>query len=1644
MQEQKHDFHRQGSQGMPIFDSQLFKSIRDGDQQLSKDKLLTIIKLFIEMIATIEESHKKNQILASVNPDIFVAKSALGHDAMINVQISKKVAITTKEHPDLYLLTYISPEQTGRMGRTIDYRSNYYSLGVTMYELITGQKPFMADSMLEMMHCHIAKNPIAPDHINPGIPKAISNIIMKLMEKEPERRYQSSSGIICDLKRCMGAIRSFGVVADFELGRDDWSNKFQIPQKLYGREKERKIIQQLYEQVLESGSQILLVGGCAGVGKTAMIQEMFRSTTEVDVFFASGKAEQLQVNTPYFVFTQITRELTRMLLQESDLMLDQWKRRLLKALNNNGQLIIDLVPELRLIIGEQDEVKELEPTENRNRFLTTFGNFFKSFARKEQPLAVFLDDFQWCDQASLELVKYLLTFGELDSLIIVIGYRDNEIQENHPLNCSLGELQKMSQASSLIVKALDQKHVAQIIIDTVHCNQEKAEILARLIHRKTQGNPFFVRSLLLHLHTDHFIYYKEDNHQWEWDEAEIQNMTISDNIVDFMIGQILKLPLQTQVLLKVGALIGSIFDLKLLMTVQNMNEQEIIDHLKEAVDREIIIPGNNYYELSLADDKRTFRFAHDRIQQACEALIQPEIKKQLHLKIGNSIRQNLPVDQVKDQAIQIVCHLNEGLDLIAEREERLMVLRLNLWASQKAKAATSFQLARQYIEKAISLLPDNSWSQDYQLTFEIIKTYAECAYLNKEYKLAEAQIEILMKQAKTAIDQAEIRLMQSVLYRYLGQLDQVIYYGVLGLRLLGVRLPFKPGFHLVIKELALAKGLLLGKSTEQLLHAAPLKNDKVKLIIRIMSELSSVTYNGGNVNLFLFSTLKSLSLTLKYGNSQEAVSIYSGYGVLLAVLGDLKGSYQFHKLALKLVETEERAKFRAGVLFAYGFLGYAWSESFQDVDQWFKKALEDALRFGDHYQVVLAGTFMYAFKADMDLRLLTQKAMEQVPLIRQTNNQYGYSMSFLFINRWLNYLGLTDHQFSLDVSQQTQEQNGGMGIIGSEEQCLKNFRETNSLSGIGVYYKEKMYIHYLYDDYTKALDYLAESDKYLKYHAGTPYVVECRICSFLVLAANFAGMKGEASRKALKRLKREYKYVKAWSSYCPDNFLHLQLLLQAELARIEGKIDQALEYYEVAAETAARNGFLRDEALTNELAAKMFLAQGRHRQAAFFMSEAFQGYQRWGAAAKVRQLADKYHDLLKLPGNNISTVEKMAVQNIDLIAIISAYQAVAKEVQLPDLLRKIMKIVVENSGAQKAYLLLKEEPGWKIEAAFFTGEDEIEVLQAVNLKEAEELLPQAVINFCIHTGEAVVLRDAARQGEFQQDVYIEKNQTKSLIAMPIKNQGMITGILYLENNLAKAIFTDSQVEILQLLATQFSISIRNVQLFSNLIATKEELHRSTEELLRSEIAFLQAQIKPHFLYNTLNTIAAFSLDEPQMTRDLLANLSAFLRGSFDFKNRDKLVTLQKELELVEAYLFIEKARFGKRLNIVYDLEDQIICLLPPLIIQPLVENAVQHGLAAQKNGGTVKISVHRKEESVIISVTDDGVGIPEDVFEKCQNGSEGSGVALKNINMRLVRLYGHGLEIERMSGGGTRAVIQIPMVRMAQSSQSNASLESQY
>jgi len=1624
--------------GIPIMDAPIFKSIQQGDKQLTVAKLQWILEIFIKMAEVIGRIHECNLIHKDINPANFIFLPDSNWVNILDFGLATKLERFGNEmcHAQVMegSLPYISPEQTGRMDRTIDYRTDFYSLGISMYELITGQKPFTVDDPLELVHCHIAGTPIPPHDVNPDIPMMVSVIIMKLMEKAPEQRYRSAAGLTHDLKKCLDSLSSSDTVEYFEIGVNDVSSKFQIPQKLYGRDGEREKLEQVYAKVTDGVSRVLLVGGYSGVGKTSVIQEICRPIAEFEGFFAGGKCEQFQRNTPYFVFSQAIKELVETLLQEPDSMLEQWKERLTRTLNDNGRLIIDMVPELAAVIGPQPQVNELGPAENRNRFLYTFGNFFKVFARKNCPLTVFLDDLQWCDQPSMELIKYILSRDDMEGLVMIVCYRDNELTEGHPLYVLLDEIQKSDKMVTLPVKPLKEEHVAVMLADMLHHTKDKVRSLAGIVCKKTQGNPFFVKKLLIYLYDGHYIRFNGTMRQWEWDAEEIESMGVSDNIVDFMISQILKLPPETQGMLKLAALVGSSFDLKILSAVENIPVSKAAARLREAVEGEIILlDGSDYIiveELQMVERNVSFHFAHDRVQQACAALMEIEQQKKLHLQIGRIIKMNTMQGEWMNRSMDIVCHLNEGIEGIETDDERWDTVRLNLWACQKAKTSSAFYPALKYIENSVSLLPENAWIQDYELTFAVIKTYVECAYLNNEYELAEEQAQYLLRQVKTTMEQAEIRLMQSRLFNFQGRLDQAIQYASLGLQLLKMGVPATPGMLFLLKEMMIVKAGLLGKSIENLLKLPPMKNEKIKLALHLLHEINRAAYLFGNTNLFLLSILKRMQLTLKFGNNREAGMTYVAYSIILAMLGDFQGTYKFCELALLSHEKEGSFECRPTTLFSCGFFGHAWNRSWKDIDQWFLRSMEEAIKYGDHHTIALAGSFMYAFKPDASIKFLVENAMKQFPLVRQTNNRLSFNFTFLMIHRWLNYAGLTDGRFTMNVSRETYEQNGNNGIVFSEEECLNALFKGNFSSAFGVYFKEKMYIHYFYDDYAGAMKYLKESDKFIKYHTGTPYIVECRMCNFLVLAANISNMSKKEARKAQIRLRKEYNHVKSWAKNCPVNFEHLQYIMEADLARLAHRPYEAADLYDRAIQTARKNGFMRDEALANELAAKMFMKQGKQKQCAFYMMEALRIYQLWGADAKVSHMMEEYGYLLKMVEYReaaLETATANAAEDLDVMSIVTASGAVSREAQLPNLLRQIMKTVIENSGAQKGRILLKFEQGWRIEAEWLSEAEETEVLQSIPLEEGDGLLPSSVINFCIHTGESVVLGDAANAGRFCKDLYIRQNQTRSLLCMPILNQGNLEGVLYLENNLSSDVFTKERIHILQLLAAQFSISIKNVRLFTELLVKTEEVHQAAEQVLRSDIAFLQAQIKPHFLYNAINTISAFSLDDSQMARDLLAKLSQYLRGSFDFKNRDRLVTLRKELELVEAYLFIEKARFGDRLWVIYDIDESVDCLLPPIIIQPLVENAVLHGLSGRKKGGTVAISIFNEKKFIVISVEDDGVGIDDALYAKLfENSAEGNGgVALKNIHRRLNRIYGHGLEIERKATGGTRATIRI-------------------
>lgn len=1618
--------------GIALTAAPVFDNIRKGNKDLSKETIQWIITIFINMVVCLERVHAKNYIHNGINPANFILFQETNQVAILDFgKISKpgKFKRVTPYNMMTDGLAYISPEQTGRMNRALDHRTDFYSLGASMYKLLTGQSPFAVTEALELIHSHMAVVPESPHSVNRNIPEMISAIIMKLMSKESELRYQNAESISYDLKRCRDMLFTTDYIEKFELGLRTVEPRFRVLDGLYGRDEEKKKLRSYYNNIAKGGKGLLLITGESGVGKTALVEDVCCPLAEESGFFTRGKAEQFQMNVPYFVVTQIVRALTESLLLESELKLMQWSDCLRSALSGNGQIMTNMVPELKAIIGEQPSLGELGPAENQNRFFRTLSDFLSVFMRKDNPLIILIDDLQWLDVPSMKFINYLNTRDDLNYCMIVGCYRNTELDKGSSLYEEFAEMQSSGEMISITLNPLNESSVIDMLVDSLHQPSEEVRELAGIVYKKTNGNPFFVKKMLYFLYDKKIIYFDVDHLEWGWNVQRAKLIEISDNIIEFMVSQLRSLPAKTQGTLKIAATLGRKFELRQLSDVSNIPKAEVYDHLGEAIDKEIImLDDSQENSMEAAPSNGMLHFAHDRIQQACMELMDIEEQKKMHLKIGNHIKESVAQEEWLHKAMVIVSHLNMCIDKIDSEEGLWDVALLNLYACQKAKSSSAFYPALEYVENSVNALPANAWMMNYELTFEIIKNYVECAYLNGRYTLAEEQTQVLLDHTKTSEEKAEVRWMQSSLNNFQGQLDKAIENAVLGLRIIKVHVPIGPGMHLLLKDLVAIKLALIGMDKEKLLGLPPMNNDKVALIAHLWNEINRAAYLVGNTNLFLLSILKQMRLTLQYGSSKGAGKTYISYAMVLAIMGNYRGCDEFCEIARLSCEKEKSLESRPTIYFSSGFFGHAWNCSWKDIEQWFESSMEEAIRFGDQHTIALAGPFMYAFKPDISIRLLIEKSMKHFSLVKQTGNILAFNFMFLMIHRWLNYAGLTDHLFSMSVSSETHVKNRGIGIVYSEKDCLAALKAGDFQSALGVYYKEKTYIHYFYEDYKGALKYLRESEKYMKYHTGTPYMVECTMCSFLVMAANIEQMDNQEHRMAHKKMRRDYRQMKKWAKNCPVNFLHLQYLMEAEMERLKEKLYDALKRYDIAIETARKNGFIRDEALANELAAKMFLGFGKERQGRYYLEESYKIYRFWGAKAKVTHMEEKYGSLLKVKRDSTASDGSITInETLDMLSLVKTTKIISEEAEFPALLQQILKTIIENSGAQKAVILTKSEKDWRIEAEWKLGYESPRLLIHLTLEEANHIIPTSVLRYCIRAVENLVLPDALNSGNYSKDQYITQNQIRSLLCMPILNRGELEGVLYLENNLMTDVFTKERVKLLEILVLQFIISIKNVRLFSDLLAKTEEVHRAEEEVLRSDIAFLQAQIKPHFLYNAINTISAFSLDDSQMARDLLARLSQYLRGSFDFKNRDKLVTLRKELELVEAYLFIEKARFGERLQVVYHIDEEVDCLLPPLVIQPLVENAVLHGLSEIKKGGMVEITVRDRQDHVLICVEDNGIGINEKLIPQLmyKNSENIGGVALKNIQRRLTSLYGQGLAIENKPNGGTRVVIRI-------------------
>ncbi|MBH8575424.1 AAA family ATPase [Nostocaceae cyanobacterium CENA369] len=1433
-----------------------------------KPDLLTFLQIAIALSDILNGLHRHRVIHKDIKPANILINPNTQQIKLIDFSIA---SLLPKETPEIQspnviegTLAYLSPEQTGRMNRGIDYRSDFYSLGVTFFEILTGQLPFQSNDPMELVHCHIAQQPPLLESKSEQIPQVISDIVMKLMAKNAEDRYQSALGLKYDLEKCLAQWQDTGSIELFHLGERDVCDRFIIPEKLYGRQTEVQSLLDAFERVSQGSKEITLVAGFSGIGKTAVVNEVHKPIVRQRGYFIKGKFDQFGRDIPFSAFVQAFRDLMTQLLSESDAQLAHWQTKILSALGDNGQVLVEVIPELEAIIGKQLPVPELSGSAAQSRFNLLFGKFIQVFTAPQHPLVIFIDDLQWADSASLKLMQLLMSAAETHYLLFIGAYRDNEVTPTHPLMLTVEEMQKSQvTVNTITLAALDLQSVNQLIADSLSCSDELALPLTNLVFGKTKGNPFFATQFLKALHEDKLITFNFSGF-WECDIAQVRSLALTDDVVEFMAIQLQKLPKQTQAVLKLAACVGNQFDLATLAIVYEKSQVETAADFWKAVQDGLTIPTNQVYKFYHQESHETtvaqspitseqissYRFLHDRVQQAAYSLIPEPQKKATHLKIGQLLLKNTSPAEIESNIFDIVNQLNEGIEIITQQSEKDELAQLNLLAGKKAKASTAYKAAVKYFTTGRELLKKESWRSHYCLTFNLYRESAECEYLNGNFQQTEKLFDIALNHTQNKFDRAEIYGIQMYLKMTQGEnIAAGLEAGLKGLSVMGINLPVtdqeqKAAIAAQLQEL---KARLKGVAVADLFDLPQMTDPVNKVCMSLLADIWATAYMAGNQYLSDLIPLFMINLSLKYGNAESSGFAYSIYGMSLANQESYQTAYEFGKLALKLDSHFNSTQFipKTNNIFAHTINPY--NQHLKTNVPISTQSFQTSQETGNLVFGVWAVSFIIwamLIKGDRlsEVYAETEKYLSYVQQVNDVNMLYAFTLQRQFL---LHLQGISQKTDLLD------ESNDG------DIPYIEVWREKNNFEhGINWYCFLKIQLSYLYGRYRDAVLAAASAKKTLPSNSGFFPIIQYYFYYPLALAALYPNATSEEQKQYWEIMQQHQQIQKNWANSCPQNFLHRYLLLSAEMAKISGNFLEAIQLYDRAISEAKANEYFNEESLANELTAKFYLEWGKERIAQEYLINAYYGYARWDAKAKIDDLEQRYPQLLApilqqtrsplAPYETIATlhrtVNKTATSSdsgsvmLDMSTVIKASQTLSSEIELEKLLTILLQVVIENAGADKCALLLLKEGRLVVEAIAQIGQ-ESSVVQSIFVEDSADV-PRSLIYTVQRSLLPSAIADITLYPVLVADPYIIRQQPQSLLCMPILHQGKLLGILYLENNLTAGAFTSDRVEILNLICTQAAISLENARLYHE----SQRLYQKSQEYAQQlQYSFLELQ-----------------------------------------------------------------------------------------------------------------------------------------------------------------------------------------------------------
>ena len=1308
-------------------------------------------------------------------------------------------------------LAYNSPEQTGRMNRTVDYRTDLYSMGVTFYEALAGRLPFPATDAMELVHAHIAQEPEPVNNVNPVVPPVIGRIISKLMAKNAEDRYQSAYGLKYDFEICLDHFEKTGKIPDFPLGQRDYSGRFLIQQKLYGREQELHDLMAAYKRCSQGGKELMLVAGYSGTGKSALVREVHKPITESHGYFIEGKFDQFQRAVPYFAILKAFEEMINILLTESQSLLDTFRITIQEAVGTEGKVITDVIPLLEKIIGPQPPVPEVGGAEAQNRFNYVFRKLIHVLATKEHPLVLFIDDLQWADSSSLSLLQVLMTDRESEYLLCIGAYRDNEVSASHPFIIAVGDIkQEGAQINTISIGNLSKDNVNELIADAVNSTKEKTAPLTQLVYQKTSGNAFFVNQFLKSLYQEKLLWFDFDTLQWEWDLIKATEKNITDNVVELMAGKIKKLPEATQKPLKTGACIGNSFDVATLSIIESIEESEIIKNLGEALAEGLIVPSSKMY-----------RFTHDRIQQAVYSLIDEDQRNHAHLTIGRLLLANIPEEKRESHLFDIVNQWNWGKLIITDEGEKELLAGLNLEAGRKAKQSSAFKAALEYFETGIELLKDDPWNVQYELCRNLHTEATEAAYLNGDFATMDKYYPIVLKNTRNLLEKVKPYEIRILAYKAENKLLDAIKTGLELLKQLGEDFPSKPTMVHVMADLVKTKIKLSGKNNDKLKDLPHMTDEHKIAAMRIMADIASSTY-WATPTLFPLVIFRMVSLSLKYGNTAISAFAFATYGVIMCgVLGQMRNGYEFGKLGLILLEKYNAKEWKTQIYTPIYALIINWNEHVHNTLRPLQESYHIGMETGA-IEFACINTNIYcihAYLSGKQLPRLEEETKAYSDSFNQFKQETNFNYNEVYHQGMLNFMGKSADPLILT------------GTAYDEEKMMAQNLSRNDKTGTFFIHFNKLILCCHFHEYDKAAFHASESRKLLEAVLAKFEIPNHHLYEALALLAKCEKALPADRKRYIKRVKGNMGKLKTWSKFAPQNYLHKYHLLEAELLRVNGHFNDARPIYDKAIAGASNNDYIHEEALAYELTGRFYLQQKSDDLATFYLRASYNAYREWGGEAKLRQMEQLYPKYVSgvnrgqesmLESGTVNETTSMVHGSVlDITTVLKAANSISGEVVLSNLLTVLMGIVIENAGAQRGLLLLEKDGRLFIEANKDLQENTISLLDHTPFEEYSNMA-HTVVTYVRRTNESAVINNAASDMRYQMDKYIQEKQPKSILSTPIIHQGKFIGLLYLENNLTTGAFTQERINLLTLLSGQIATSIENAMLYNSLERKVEE------------------------------------------------------------------------------------------------------------------------------------------------------------------------------------------------------------------------------